>query len=104
MLRAWRDEGGPKPPPHGRTLFIDLSHHYLTIKPRSQADLDRAILYAQKETAATPGEARGWFYLGDALAQRGGRLDDACAAWRTGLAIQAHPAVERKLSEHCDHK
>ena len=100
-LRAWRDQRAPKPSPHGRTLYIDLAHHYLTIQPRSQADVDRAIHFARKESAATPGDARAWFYLGDALQQRGGLLDDACDAWKTGLGIQAHPAVEQKFIEHC---
>ena len=100
-LRAWRDQGTPKPSPNERTLFTDLVIYYLTVEPRSQANFDRAIHYARKETAARPGDARAWFYLGDALWQRGGLLDDACEAWKTGLGIQAHPAVEQKFIEHC---
>lgn len=102
QLNDWRRAGRPKPPPHGRTLYIDLAHHYLTIDRRSEADVDRAIGYAERETRRTPEAARAWFYLGDALHERGGRTPEACAAWRTGLGIEPHPAVARKVTEFCD--
>ncbi len=101
QLQSWRENGDPKPPPHGRTLNIDLAHHYLTTDPRSELDIDRAIRYARQETQNVPNVARGWFYLGDALLARGASVDDACAAWRRGLTLHAHAAVERKVLEQC---
>jgi hypothetical protein len=101
QLQSWRANGDPKPPPHGRTLNIDLAHHYLTTDPRSELDLDRAIRYARQETRNVPNAARGWFYLGEALHARGARIDDACAAWRRGLTLHANSGVERKVLEHC---
>ena len=101
QLQSWRENGDPKPPPHGRTLNIDLAHHYLTIDPRSELDLDRAIRYSRQETRHLPDVARGWFYLGDALHARGASVDAACAAWRRGLTLHAHAAVERKVLEQC---
>lgn len=88
------------PPPHGRTLFVDLANRYLRkgelMTPRDTA---MAVQYAELETHRVPDDARGWFYLGLAYQHAGRPASQVREAWQTCYHLKPDPRVADLLDK-----
>jgi hypothetical protein len=94
-----RSGRAPYPPPHGRTLYIDLAHYFLTKPDQTPRDVDRAVHYAELETRRAPHDARAWFYFGWALQQAGRPTDQVRRAWQRSYEIRPTPLVAERLAQ-----
>jgi hypothetical protein len=93
----WRSGEADLPQPHGRTLYIDLANYFLTKQPASAQDLDRAVHYAELETARVPNDARAWFYRGLAYQRQGRPVEQIRQAWERSYELRSDPRLEKRL-------
>jgi 4-amino-4-deoxy-L-arabinose transferase-like glycosyltransferase len=87
------------PQPHGRTLYVDLAHYYLTTQPATDWSRAKALDYARREVARDETDARAWFYLGLALQENNAPVEEVRRAWERSLQLKPSDVVERYLAE-----
>jgi hypothetical protein len=87
------------PQPHGRTLYIDLAHYYLTTEPATSRSRAKALDYARREVTRDETDARAWFYLGLTLQENDAPDEEVREAWERSLQLKPSDVVERYLVE-----
>jgi hypothetical protein len=96
-IDQWRSGRDQYPPPHGRTLYIDLANYFLRKDPASAHDLARALHYAELETDRAPNDARAWFYLGLARQRHGLPAEQVRQAWQRSYELGPDPRLAERL-------
>ena len=96
---AYRSGKAALPGTLDRTLYIDLTNFFLQKDGRTASDLGRAEYYARLEVQRVPRDARAWFYLGEALRQRGVPVEQVRAAWQCSYDLKPAPLVKQRLAE-----
>lgn len=89
---------GLYPPPHGRSLHIDLANYFLTRSEANEYDFERAATYALLATRYDRNVARAWAYVGLAYQRSNRPVSEIRDAWERSYALNPDPRMAEWLS------